>query len=505
MIKRILILITNLSALLLVVAQAPAIEWQKALGGSSVDYANSVQQTADGGYIVAGSSFSDDGDVAINHGYYDAWIVKLNSTGGIQWQKSLGGSDYDEAYSIQQTSDGGYIVAGFFNYVTNNLSDTNYWIIKLDATGTIQWQKSLGGNFGDYAFSIQQTSEGGYVVAGYSASKNGDVTGNHGSQDFWIVKLNHIGDIQWQKSFGGSREDLAYSIQQTLDGGYILAGNSYSNDGDVTGNHGSSDYWVVKLANNGDLIWQKSLGGSGQDMGRSVRQTSDGGYIVAGASGSKNGDVTGNHGEYDAWVVKLNSIGSMEWQKSLGGNDYDYAHSIQQTSDGGYVLAGYSSSKNGDITGNHGNADFWMVKLTGTGSIQWQKSLGGSSSDVAFSVQQTADSGYIVASSTNSRNGDVTGFHGDQDYWIVKLAPDYLNMNEVFSNNILTIENPVKNKINIHTREKITVFQLYDWEGKLIKTSKSKNMPLPELRKGIYILNIQLENGSTISKKIIKD
>ena len=124
---------------------------------------------------------------------------------------------------------------------------------------------------------------------------------------------------------------------------------------------------------------------------------------------------------------------------------------------------------------------------------------------MAFSVQQTADSGYIVAGSTNSSNGDVTGFHGDQDYWIVKLAPDYLNMNEVFSNNILTIENPVKNKINIHTREKITVFQLYDWEGKLIKTSKSKNMPLPELRKGIYILNIQLENGSTISKKIIKD
>ncbi len=505
MIKKLLIIIANISFILLAFCQAPSIQWQKALGGSSVDYANSIQQTSDGGYIVAGSSFSEDGDVVGNQGYYDAWIVKLNSNGTIQWEKSVGGSNYDEAYSIQQTSDGGYIFAGFFNYLNGSLTDTNYWLVKLDATGGIQWQKSLGGYFGDYAFSVQQTSEGGYIVAGYSASKDGDATTNHGGQDYWIIKLNNNGDIQWQKSIGGSRDDLAYSIQQTSDGGYIVVGNSYSNDGDITGNHGSTDFWIVKLTNNGSIQWQKSLGGSNQDIGRSVYQTSDGGYIVAGASNSKDGDVTGNHGVYDAWIVKLNSTGIIQWQKSLGGSDYDYAHSIQQTSDGGYIVAGYSSSKNGDVIGNHGSADFWIVKLTNNGNIQWQKSLGGSSSDVAFSIKQTLDGGYIVAGSTNSSNGDVTEFHGSQDYWIVKLANEYLNINEISDKNIITVENPVKNKINIQSEEKITSLQLYNLDGKLIRSTNNKDMHISDLSKGNYLLSIQLENGKTVSKKIIKD
>ncbi|MDR2458041.1 MAG: hypothetical protein LBD41_06140, partial [Clostridiales Family XIII bacterium] len=197
-------------------------------------------------------------------------VVKAqNSAPNIEWQKSLGGSQYDSAFFIQQTSDGGFIIAGTGTSndcdVTGNHGDDEYWIVKLDSLGTIQWQKSLNGSFGNYANSIQLTSDGGYIIAVYSNSNDGDVTGNHGSYDYSIVKLNSLGTIQWQKSLGGSNHDSANSIQQTSDGGFIIAGQSESNDGDVTGNHGSQDYWIVKLDSLGTIQWQKSLGGSEYD------------------------------------------------------------------------------------------------------------------------------------------------------------------------------------------------------------------------------------------------
>ncbi|MCF8293672.1 MAG: hypothetical protein K9I70_07660, partial [Chitinophagaceae bacterium] len=327
-------------------AQSPTIQWQKCLGGSSWEQAMSINQTVDGGYIVAGYSASNDGDVTGNHGSADYWVVKLNSTGVVQWQKSLGGSGDDAAFSVQQTADSGYIVAGWSasndGDVTGNHGYADYWVVKLTATGVIQWQKSLGGTGSDYPYSIQQTADSGYIVAGYSYSTDGDVTGNHGSADYWVVKLNSTGVVQWQKSLGGTGGDGAYSIQQTADSGYIVAGGSESNDGDVTGNHGSADYWVVKLNSTGVVQWQKSLGGSGDDAANSIQQTADSGYIVAGYSTSNDGDVTGNHGSGDYWVVKLNSTGVVQWQKSLGGSGDDAANSIQQTADSGYIVAGGS-------------------------------------------------------------------------------------------------------------------------------------------------------------------
>lgn len=179
-------------------------------------------------------------------------------------------------------------------------------MVKLNATGNVEWQKTLGGSdYFDLAHSIQQTSDGGYIVAGESSSNDGDVTGNHGLRDFWIIKLNTTGDIEWQKCFGGSNDDEARSIQQTTDGGYIVAGNSLSDDGDVTENHGGRDFWVVKLDSTGNIEWQKSYGGSNDDGAHFIRQTEDGGYIIAGNSESNDGDVTGNHGEGDFWIVKL--------------------------------------------------------------------------------------------------------------------------------------------------------------------------------------------------------
>jgi hypothetical protein len=403
----------------------PTVQWQKSVGGTGNDYAESIQQTNDGGYIVVGISYSNDGDVSGNQGASDCWVVKLNAFGTIEWEKSMGGSGDDNARLIQQTNDGGYIFIGPSDSndgdVSGNHGNLDYWAVKLTSTGVIEWQKSLGGTGYEYAQYIQQTSDGGYIAAGSSFSNDGDVSGNHGGFDCWVVKLNNEGTIVWQKSLGGLSNDEAESIQQTNDGGFILAGHSDSNDGDVSGNHGGPDYWVVKLSSIGTIEWQKSLGGSGSDQAKSVQQTNDGGYIVAGYTSSNDGDVSVNYGYLDFWVVKLNSLGTIEWQKTLGGSDFDLAQSIQQTNDGEYIVAGYSYSNDVDVQSSQGNQDFWVVKLSSIGTIEWEKSLGGSGLENASSIQQTNEGGFIVAGSSNSNDGDVSGNQGNSDYWVVQL------------------------------------------------------------------------------------
>jgi|GEM_PF-365026 len=471
----------------------PAIEWQKSLGGSGADYAFSIQQTVDGGFIVAGYSISNNGDVTGNQGDNDYWIVKLDNVSNIEWQKSLGGSGDDRANSIQQTVDGGFIVAGSSNSnngdVTGNQGNNDYWIVKLDNVGNIEWQKSLGGSSVDQATSIQQTVDGGFIVAGRSNSNNGDVTGNQGGTDYWIVKLDNVGNIEWQKSLGGSGTDYALSIQQTVDGGFIVAGYSISNNGDVTGNQGDNDYWIVKFDNIGNIEWQKSLGGSGDDRAYSILQTEDGGFIVAGYSSSNNGDVTGNKGGWDYWIVKLDNVGNIEWQKSLGGNGSDAANSIQQTVDGGFIVAGYSGSNNGDVTGNKGGWDYWIVKLDNVGNIEWQKSLGGSGFDQARSIQQTVDGGFIVTGYSSSNNGDVTGNQGSYDYWIVKLnQPDPINSNFTSVNPSCSASNGT---ITISTSGSVQPYT-FIWSTGDTTTAATG------LQAGIYTVTVTDVNGCSI-------
>lgn len=424
-----------------------AIQWQKTLGGSRVDVGQSIQPTADGGYIVAGNTNSEDGDILGYHsgvygcylpcigpqicGYYpDGLVMKLSSTGAIQWQKALGGSAAENLLSIQSTPDGGYIASGLTYSNDGDVSgyhggtEADAWVVKLSSAGAIQWQKVLGGSTGcDFANSILSTPDGGYILVGHTDSHDGDVTSNAGERDVWIVKLTNNGAIQWQKTIGGADNDYAFSLQSTPDGGYVAAGYTYSNNGDVSNNHGDADAWIVKLSSGGAIEWQKSLGGSNEEVARSIQPTPDGGFIVAASSKSNNGDVSNNYGDADAWVVKLSSTGAVQWQKSLGGSNEDIARSIQTTGDGGYIVAGSTKSNNGDVNGNRGGQDAWIVKLSNNGTFQWQKSLGGTANDFANSIQPTNDGGYIVAGQASSNNGDVSGNHGTTDAWVIKLKP----------------------------------------------------------------------------------
>jgi type 1 glutamine amidotransferase len=489
----------------------PSIQWQKTLGGTSDDWPTSIQQTADGGYIVAGRTSSYDGDVIGHHGSYDFWVVKINSLGAIVWQKTLGGSNNEEALSIQQTADGGYIVAGYTSSndgdVTGNHGYDDIWVLKLNSLGAIVWQKTLGGTSDEWLSSIQQTADGGYIVAGSTSSNDGDVTTNHGGRDFWVVKLNSLGAIVWQKTFGGTSNEEVLSIQKTADGGYIVAGSASSNDGDVIGNHGLTDFWVVKLNNLGAIVWQKTLGGISYDVPTSIQQTADGGYIVAGYTSSNDGDISRNQGLTDFWVVKLNNLGAIVWQKTLGGTNYDWPTFIQQTADGAYIIAGATLSNDGDVTGNHGLTDFWVVKLNNLGAIVWQKTLGGTSDDWLSSIQQTADEGYIVAGDTKSNDGDVIGNHGGRDFWVVKLS-NTLGINEVNTNNLISIyPNPAINEINVKIDANIigASYVIYDQLGRSVLigklTDENSDIDIRVLPKGIYVFSL---GNNYKSIKIIK-
>ncbi len=345
----------------------------------------------------------------------------------------------DELNSIQQTSDGGYILGGWsYSNISGDKTEvsqgvTDYWVVKLDASGDIMWQNTIGGGSHEELNSVQQTIDGGYILCGFSQSDiYGDKTENsQGGSDYWIVKLDELGNVSWQNTIGGNHIDVLNSIQQTIDGGYILGGWSYSNiSGDKAENRQGSvgnDYWVLKLDAIGNITWQNTIGGNGKDELYSIRQTVDGGYILGGWSHSNiSGDKTeASQGVDDYWVVKLDASGDILWQNTIGGNSTDWLSSIQQTIDGGYILGGISASNiSGDKTENsQGGQDYWIVKLDADGNISWQNTIGGNGSEVFNSIQQNIDGGYILGGYSNSNiSGDKTeNSQGGFDYWVVKL------------------------------------------------------------------------------------
>jgi ribosomal protein S11 len=341
----------------------------KTYGGTDGDGASSVQQTSDGGYIVSGgtSSFGAGGDIL---------LIKKDANGNIQWAKTYGGANGEGAFSVQQTSDGGYIVAGGTRSFGAGWYDI--FLIKTDANGNITWAKTYGGTGYDEASSVQQTSDGGYIVAGYTSSFGA------GGDDIFLIKTDANGNVIWAKTYGGTSWDEAFSVQQTSDGGYIVAGWTYSFGA------GDANIFLIKTDANGNIIWAKTYGGANGERASSVQQTSDGGYIVAGWTYSFGA------GDADIFLIKTDANGNIIWAKTYGGTGYDEASSVQQTSDGGYIVAG------GTRSFGAGDADIFLIKTDANGNITWAKTYGGTGYDEASSFQQTSDGGYIVAGITES-------------------------------------------------------------------------------------------------------
>lgn len=431
--KPVLILVSILLAVNFLRAQSlpgtpPAIAWQKCLGGSGDDVANSVRPASDGGFIISGTSDSNNGDITDNHGQKDFCLLKLDEAGNLTWEHSYGGSGNDEGYVAVPTSDGGYAIAGKSNSkngdVTGNHGSSDVWLIKTNDQGTIQWQKSYGGSMSDAANAMQLTSDGGFVLAGLSYSSNGDVSGNHGQGDAWIIKVDQDGTLQWQKAVGGSLYDIARDIDLTSDGGYIVTGYALSNNGDIAVNKGQEDFWFFKLDANGNLEWETTMGGTGGDCGSAGVQTIDGGYVFCGLTHSKDLDVIDPHGDHDMWVIKADADGIAQWTNCIGGSDGDNGIDIKQQTDGTIIASGYTSSNDGDVSGLHGLSDIWLTSLDESGNLVWQETLGGSNYDYPRNLQIISPGQYLVAGAASSNDGDVTGSYGNNDFWIIKLSAD---------------------------------------------------------------------------------
>jgi hypothetical protein len=361
--------------------------WNNTYGGSNNDVARSVQQTSDGGYIAAGWTLS------FGAGQADFWLINTYANGTEQWNQTYGGPSKDEAYCVQRTSDDGYIVAGSTESFGAGLADC--WLIKTDANGVMQWNKTYGGVNDDYAFHVQQTNDGGYIFVGSTDSFG------TGSSDFWLVKTDTDGAMQWSKTFGGIGSDRAFSVFQTSDGGYILAGETSSFGA------GSLDFWLVKTDAVGIMLWSRTYGGANSDVARSAQKTSDGGYVIAGWTNSFGA------GGSDFWLVKTDVSGYLQWNRTFGEAYDEEAYSVRLTSDSGYVIAGGMTSPY-----SLGGWDFWQVKTDANGNRQWDQANGGTSDDRAYSVQQTSDDGYIIAGSTESYGAGLA------DFWLTKnVAP----------------------------------------------------------------------------------
>ena len=483
------------------------IEWEKNYGGSVVDDLAVIHPTMDDGFIFIGRSSSNDGDVSNNYGSSDYWVVKVDSLGELEWEKNYGGSGLEIGHAIKPTMDGGYILSGSSTSTdgdaTSHWGGLDYWILKLDSDGEIIWEKNYGGYSSENGYSIQPTSDGGYVIGGSSQSDNGDVTSNIGSFDYWIVKIDEIGNIEWENSYGSADIEFLRKIEQTFDGGYILAGYS------KVATTGKGDFYIVKIDNEGNLEWEKSYGGSKSEESRDVKQTPDGGFVVAGSTESEDGDISNPLGNYDVWIIRLDASGELIWEKTYGGSSFDEAESIQNSLNGGFIFAGRSNSSDGHVSTNNGSADFWIVNIDDDGNILWEKSLGGSNIDHAYSIHQIGEEEFIIGGTSRSDDLDVGGNQGSVDAWIVKLSPmpiPPVGIPTIENTNIKLQPNPSNGSVYVSlNKDDLPVYiTVYNSLGQKILEEKSitNSHLISGLSKGIYWVEF-LEKKMRIMKQII--
>lgn len=351
---------------------------------ASSDYGLYVRQTFDGGFILVGET------TGTQEGPSDAWLIRTDQEGMLQWHQTFGGSRDDWGYTVQQTADSGYILVG--STESSGAGEADVWLLKTDPHGVLQWQRTFGGAEPDYGYFVEETP-GGYILVGETSS-----TGT-GGRDLYLVKTDREGGLLWARTFGDSSDDLGYALCQTLDGGYAITGFTDHQ------NIGQQDLWILKTDGVGSQQWERIYDTSFGAVGRSILQTTDGGIVTAGflMLGSAN---------YDFWLVKTDSMGHDLWDRTFGGVGDERAAALHATGDGGFILAGLTSSVGAGLN------DAWLIKTDAEGFMVWERSFGGASWDTGRSVQQTADGGYILAGTTQSYSP------GDPDAWLVKTGPD---------------------------------------------------------------------------------
>lgn len=546
------LLLTSLGGL----SQDIDIQSQSSLGGANSEYLFDAIPTPDGGFIIAGSTNSNQtGNLTQNNnGDLDYWVCKMDGNNNLLWQKSYGGSKLDLLQSVKATSDGGYILAGISSSDSSgsklavSQGSTDYWIVKINAAGGEQWQTTIGGTGLEKLNQITQTAEGGYIIAGSSSSKksvageNGEVPLNQktescrGGLDFWVVKLKTNGEVDWQKTIGGQFADELKVIQPLPNNEYLLGG--YSNSpisGDKTSNNiGLGDYWIVKINSAGEIIWQQTLGGNTDDVLVSLITTQDGGFIIGGNSGATPSNVSGrqtmlgnksksNSKGTDFWVIKLDDQGAADWQETYNFGNHDALTSITEDTNGNILIGGYaqseasstSASGKGAIgklikpTDKEGINDYIALKIDKKGKQLWTQAIGSRGDEVLKKLLPTLDGGFLLAGTSNGgKSRDKNAKVGGSDFWVVKLK----NTNkEEIEAAMTAFPNPAVNetKVAVTYNYDYGAATLYDLNGRQLQTIElkgEKQIPfnLNGLPQGMYLINVKTNNGTNAVKVIKK-
>lgn len=366
------------SAALLIEIGSTGLLFEKTFGGTEDDQGYALQLCSDGTFIIVGKSSS------YGAGGSDLYIIKADTTGQDVYKVAYGGGMDDGGKALDETSDNGYIITGFTN--SYGVGGDDIYLVKTNQWGNLLWDTTYGGPQNDYGEAIRQTSDNGYIIAGYTNSFGA------GAQDVYLIKTDANGGLQWSQTYGGSGSDVAYAVQQTTDGGYIVAGYTTSYGA------GGGDVYLIKTDSNGDTSWTKTIGTSAWERANDILQTGDGGYIIAAGNG-------------DAYIIKTDGNGAVSWEAEYGGSGTDFAESIYPTSDGGYVVAGYTNSTAG------GDYDLHLLKINSGGSLIWERTFGGSYSDYGYAVLEITGGNIIAAGYTNSVSA------GGYDFYVIKTAP----------------------------------------------------------------------------------
>lgn len=507
----------------------PGFDWQRTVGGSGNDALEDILISGENTIWCVGQSTSNISfDKTENsRGSNDFWVTRLDGAGNLIWQKTIGGTQADAAYSMVMNGNSYVVVGGSSSSnisgekTENSRGFSDYWLVKLDLQGNLLWQKTLGGSGTDVFRSLVATADGGLILGGYSLSgisgeKTEPVRGSGLYSDYWIVKLDALGNIQWQRTLGGDGMDQLSNLLQTGDGGYVAAGLSASNASfDKTEDaRGLTDFWVLKLDAAGNLLWQRTLGGAGAEHLPRAIETSNGKILLAGGSDS---DISGeksenSRGSSDYWVVQLSATGDLEWERTLGGTDFDLVYSLLETQSH-HILVGGSSRSNtsGEKAENsRGLDDCWLLELDQDGNLLGQKTFGGNQAEGIYSIQETTNKELILGCYSRSGvSGEKMDFNrGESDYWVVKLASSSLQTKSFDAAACTAYPNPARHQVTVVATAGISQIKIYDLLGKAVLYQNHRNqkeaiVDVAALARGFYLLEVTYANNSRSVQKLL--
>jgi len=498
--------------------QEISINWERAYGGTQDEQVNSVIPTYDGGFIFVGHTESHNGDIQSgNYQSLDYWVVKINEEGDIEWEKTYGGTGDDYGFSIMQLQDSSYLVGGHTTSNDGDVKSTNHggmdiWLIKIDISGNLIWEKTIGGTANDYLDALEIAIDNGYIVAGVTNSSDGDIqSGSIGSGDGWVIKIDTSGNIEWEKTYGGTNKDDLRSLCRISDYGYMLAG-SYRYK---VGINNYFNVQVMRIDKTGKVEWTKTFGGSNRDYAFQIKSLVNDEYIVGGHTLSHDGDVQdGNNGSYDVWLIKIDGQGRLLWEKTFGGSKEENLLFSMDVDNNNNILVGSSTySDDYDVqSGNHGDCDFWVLSVNDKGSLNWEKTFGGSAMDYTYCIKSLSESEFMVGGITLSNDGDIkSGNHGEKDIWIVNVSvgsPTNISHLNALDENFTVYPNPADNYIRITSDSRLDSYELRicDLTGKLIlekQLTGESTLNIEHLEPGVYLYQV-ITSENQITGKIIK-